>query len=70
MINPVLRELYPSVSSETRQKKKKKKKKKKKGKARHNEEEEEGGDDVVSPICSLARLPDRSVMESSKTIDN
>lgn len=43
--------------------------KKKRDKARHNEDEE-GGDDAVSHICSLARLPDRSVMESSRTSDN
>lgn len=69
--------IWPICSAKGRKKKNNKKERKKKGqgekkkedKARHNEDKE-GGGDAVSRICSLARIPDRSVMESSRTSDN
>lgn len=63
----------PKGGKKKNNKKERKKKgqgeKKKEDKARHNEDKE-GGGDAVSRICSLARIPDRSVMESSRTSDN
>lgn len=79
LLSVPLTAIWPICSAKGKKKKLEEKKKKKKGlgekkkkkedKARHNEDEE-GGDDAVSRICSLARLPDRSVIESSRTGDN